>query len=353
MEHKIQRNIANKNCLTLQNYSALFLLLSMFILSACSSASAQAVPSISQCSPRNQFGPYADISPYGINGAGNLQRAQVVRTLYDCFNAGTNHTALRYNVILDLLEADGNVPQVEQYFQEMKQYGLFPTVRLATYMDGNGNWVSLGQEDTRKFAKRTAGIIESTQFSEPVGIYLGNEVNLYKEGWGSDPEGYGKSFAAFTGAVKGTEHVKVLAPPMSYGATDKNGMKPNDFLHRMFQAPISGIDGIAVNVYANDLDSMTTEALRQAYAFYPYRHAFNVWPPPVYIAEAGLIDPVTKGALTDCTNPRYPQLMQPLLIGMGSKPLNPEIVQVAFACFDNNDKAYLPIRSGNQIFIVR
>lgn len=235
----------------------------------------------------------SDILPLGPHIAANveLQNLKTIRYMYNCMldtDPIVTKKFIPVTVIFDLHFLKGNVETIKTYLEEMKKYGLYPIIRVATYM-GNFSGCS-GQcwlkpydankvnEDTVTMATNLSTALNAVVGfpDKPVVTFL-NEVNLHNEWQGkSDPKEFAKTFSEFHTSM-GTGNFYVFFPALSYGADGTNGMTPATFFQEVFATGLfTGkiINGISLNIYGSNFPDVSQQYNNQLKTLDPYRSYF-------------------------------------------------------------------------------
>lgn len=241
----------------------------------------------------------------GSNIAANNNPAnyQQIRALYNAQNPNdpcVSKTFIPVTVMYDLFFLKGGSDGITQNLQEMAKNGLFPIIRVATYTSGN-TWIKLyPPTDALIMGEnlgKALGAVKDNFSVAPIVVYL-NEVNLHAEWQGqSNPEEFAESFDAFYKGLNKGSNFALFFPALSYGATDKNGIVPQEFINRFFASKkFSGkLSGVALNIYGQDYNDISNQYKTQLKAFGSSNSQI-----PTVIIELG---PVRNGsAVNNCEN---------------------------------------------------
>lgn len=205
-------------------------------------------------------------------GATNYKQ---IRKLYNCANPDYKDKFIPVTVIYDLFFLKTGSDGIVTDLNSMKQYGLYPIIRIASYMSG-GNWIKMNQQaggtDDAKIIGQYLG--ESLRkvggFPEAPVVYFGNEPNLDAE-WGgkSDVKEFASAFNSFVDGMGSRTNFKILFPPLSYSSTNTG-----QFLATFFVNFSVSLDGAAYTIYGTDYTSIKNQYNQQQAAFNPYPENF-------------------------------------------------------------------------------
>ncbi|OGK21173.1 hypothetical protein A2866_00165 [Candidatus Roizmanbacteria bacterium RIFCSPHIGHO2_01_FULL_39_8] len=245
------------------------------------------------------------LGPHATNhrDAGNLVQT---RKFYNCDNAASSEVKssfIPYTVIYDLFFLKGDVNAIKQNLEDLKKYGLYPVIRVASYTNGAGVWIKVGPSDARIMGQNLAAALNQVSgFPKRPIVLFGNEVNLHAEWEGqTNPEEFTQSLAAFMDGM-GSGNFDIYYPALSYGADGNNGLRPADFLSRSFGSQaLAGkkLVGVGLNIYGADNGSIQSQFGTQTGAFSTYGSYFNQ-PLAAIITEMGPTD--DRGVVADCSS---------------------------------------------------
>lgn len=257
------------------------------------------------------------IMPIGPNIAANNNPANYlqIRKLYNCQNTTLNAVKTSFiptTVIYDLNFLKNGSEAIKQNLLAMKKYGLYPIIRVATYMGqipgcSEDCWTkpynpTTTDENVVSMATNLSKALNEVNGfpDKPVVVFL-NEVNLNTEWQGeANPKEFAKSFYEFYSTMK-TGNFFLFFPPLSYGANIENGITPSQFLSEFFDAGYFNqtkyINGAAFNIYGESYESIKQQFAEQMDNISSYKNYFYTTIGRV-ITELG---PVVRGsALYQC-----------------------------------------------------
>lgn len=288
---------------------------------------------------------YGDkIMPIGPNIAAqnSPENYRQIRLAYNCQN--TNNQAVKSNfipvtVIYDLFFLKGDAATIANNLVVMKQYGLYPIIRVASYTSG-GSWIKLtfdpkGTNDRYLMGANLAEAISKVSgFPQQPVVLFGNEPNLDEE-WGGDANGneFREAFIDFSKGMasktSGNKNYLLFFPALSYGGTGKNS--PSVFLSAFFSNPSTfaqKIDGAALNIYGSTFASIQSQYNDQSANLNAYSNNFDT-PIKTLISELG---PTRQGqADQNCQSDEWRQLSSDVISGYIKNP--PTFATMA--CFGN------------------
>ena len=262
-----------------------------------------------------------------------------IRLAYNCANSNDSVAKSSYipvTVIYDLFFLKGDTTTIANNLAAMKQYGLYPIIRVASYTS-NGNWIKLvilpgGTNDRYIMGQHLADALGKVGgFPQTPIVLFGNEPNLDAE-WGGDANAneFREAFIDFTKGMNaaGNNNYLIYFPALSYGVTGNNS--PANFLAGFFGNNSTfpqKIDGAALNIYGQDFTSVQSQFNSQVAALNSYSNYFNGSLKTV-ISELG---PIRNGqADANCTS-EWQQLAKDLTAGYLKNPLT----IATMACFGN------------------
>ncbi len=261
-------------------------------------------------------------------GAANYKQ---IRESYNCQNEGNVRNGyIPTTVIYDLFFLKSG--DIAQDLRDMKKYGLYPIIRVASYMTDE-NWIKLFPPTDAKIMgeKLSAALSQVGGFPQKPIVYFGNEPNLHAE-WGgkTNPDEFAQSFATFIDAM-GNGNFSIYFPPLSYGANGGNGISPQDFLSGFFtSASFAGkkLSGAAFTIYGSDYANIKSQLADQTQAVERFPNFFNQ-PPGILISEMGPIR--GGGAISDCNaGSDWQNLAKPIISDFLNDPQAP---LATMACF--------------------
>lgn len=269
-----------------------------------------------------------------IAAQNNPANYKQIRQAYNCANPNNNAAKTSYipiTVIYDLYFLKGNTTTIANNLTAMKQYGLYPIIRVASYMSGQ-NWIKLnvqpgGTDDANIMGKNLGDALRSMNgFPQPPIVLFGNEPNLDAE-WGgnANPEEFRNAFISFTKGM-GAGNFAIYFPALSYGGTGNNS--PSPFLTAFFSGNPTfpqKIDGAALNIYGQDFASAQSQYNDQLAALNAYS-AFFKSPIKTVISELG---PIRNGQADETCTAEWQQLSNNLVSGYIKNPLT----IATMACF--------------------
>ena len=217
------------------------------------------------------------ILPVGSNIAANNspENYQQIRALYNQQNAKVpcvSKSFIPTTVVYDLFFLKGGSDGIAQNLKEMSKNGLFPIIRVASYTSGN-TWIKLYPPTDASIMGENLGkaldAVKGNFPATPIVVYL-NEVNLHAEWQGqSNPEEFAESFDAFYKGLSKGSNFALFFPALSYGATDGNGITPQEFITRFFATKkfTGKLGGVALNIYGADYNDISNQYKTQVSAF--------------------------------------------------------------------------------------
>lgn len=272
-----------------------------------------------QCPEPSGTETYNNILPVGTHMAANINPVNyvLVRKLYNCDNPQNDQVKGGYipvTVIYDLFFLKGNVGAISNNLKELKKYGLFPMIRVASYTSG-ANWIKIGPDDAKIMGQNLRqALSEVTGFPQKPMVMFGNEVNLHAE-WGGqiNPGEFATALASFMDGMGEGNHV-LFFPALSWGADGVNGQRPPEFVTAVFASSVlqgKHFSGAALNIYGPDSASISSQAGTQKGAFDPVSEFFNQ-PLSSYLSEYG---PTKNGpTINDCSQTGdWPKVMAPMI----------------------------------------
>lgn len=279
------------------------------------------------------------ILPVGSHLAANNNPVNYkqIRQLYNCQNKNNSEVAKKYIpvvVVYDLFFLKGSQKGIENNLKELKKYGLFPIIRVASYTTGGNTWIKLyPPTDAKIMGQNLALALKSVvNFPElPIVVFF-NEVNLHDE-WGgtSNPEEFSESFNTFAESM-GEGNFRLYFPALSYGWSTQIGISPQEFLQRFFASKkfTKKLNGVDLNIYGTDFSDIKAQYNNQKIAFDSYATYFQS-PAETVIGELG---PVRDGsAIYDCSmNGSWAQVATQIVNDYLKNPL----AIATMGCFGNN-----------------
>lgn len=240
------------------------------------------------------FGPH-------IAANNNPVNYKQLRKLFNCLNPG-DRSFIPTTVVYDLFFLKSGAQVIQNNLTEMKKYGLFPIIRVASYTDGAGNWIKLHPPtDAKIMGENLAKALNNVGgFPQKPIVVFWNEPNLNMEWAGqTNPTEFAESFAVFFDAM-GQGNFQIFFPGLSYGARAGIGISPSQFLTGFFRSQKFGarkLDGVDLNIYGTDYADIQAQYAGQIAPFAAYLANFNQ-PLKTIIGELG---PVAGGrAVEDC-----------------------------------------------------
>ncbi len=250
-----------------------------------------------------------EILPIGSHLAANNSpnNYKQIRELYNCQNSNSPEVKNRFIpvvVVYDLFFLKGGPSGIRNNLEELRKYGLYPIIRIASYMGKpkgciSDCWIKLYTEngvnqDIAVMAKNLSQALNAIKGfpQKPIVVFF-NEENLHEQWEGkTNPSEFAKSFAEFLENM-GEGNFQIFFPAMSYGWTPEIGISPAEFLGGFFDAFGSKrkIDGVDLNIYGETYTSIAGQYQSQLSAFDPYLNYFNT-PLKTAIGELG---PVRNG----------------------------------------------------------
>ncbi len=222
---------------------------------------------LSSCSNPTGTEKYSGLLSLGPKIAANTDPSnyQMIRKYYNCENANypqVKNSFIPVTVIYDLFFLKGSVSAIVNNLNQMKQYGLYPIIRVASYTSGGNNWIKIGSSDATIMGQNLASALgQVSGFPQTPIVYFGNEVNLNNE-WGgqADAADYATSLAAFFDGLGGKG--QLYFPPLSYGANAQNGIETNTYVNNFSQSGNFGsrqLPGAAFTIYGPDYASISSQ----------------------------------------------------------------------------------------------
>lgn len=274
------------------------------------------------------------LGPHMANN-NNPANYKQVRRLYNCESGNENvkTSFIPTQVLYDLLFLKGSVEGITANLNEMKQYGLYPIIRVGSYTGGDNNWIKIGPDDAKIMGQNLAlALNEIEGFPQKPIVIFGNEVNLHNE-WGgqANAEEFATSTASFIDGM-GQGNFKIYFPSLSYGADGTNGITPSQYISEFFAAPgFEGkkLDGYSLNIYGSSYESIQTQYDNQKAPFDENASFFNATP-GVVIGEIGPTDNVS--IIYDCApDGPWPPGAKPVFDGFIANPVTPFATTACFS----------------------
>lgn len=278
---------------------------------------------------------YNGLANIGPNVAANISPDQYkqIRQLYNCQNGTT--IAGKYiptTVVYDLFFLKNDPSVIVQNLKDMKKYGLYPIIRVASYTSGR-SWIKLFPPiDAQIMGEHLSQALGQVNgFPQNPIVFFGNEPNLNLE-WGgnADASEFAKSFATFIDAM-GKGNFDIYFPPLSYGATESIGILPTVFLNDFFNtAEFSKkkLAGAAFTIYGPSYDDIKSQLWNQKTAVKKYLDFFSD-PMGILISEMGPTN--NQGGITDCgPNSDWTKVAGPII---SDYLKDPEAPFATMACF--------------------
>lgn len=260
-----------------------------------------------------------------------------IRQLYNCQNKNNPEVAKKYIpvvVVYDLFFLKGSPQGIQNNLNDLKKYGLFPIIRVASYTTGENTWIKLyPPTDAKIMGQNLATALKAVGgFPEPPIVVFFNEVNLHNEWEGAtNPEEFSESFDAFLESMN-EGNFRLYFPALSYGWTAQIGISPQEFLQRFFTSKkfTKELDGVDLNIYGTDFYDIKTQYDYQKSAFDPYKTYFKS-----YIETTiGELGPVQGGStIDDCSSDgSWPQVATQIINGFVKDPP----AMATMGCFGSN-----------------
>jgi hypothetical protein len=267
-----------------------------------------------------------------------------VRKEFNCQNKTSPDITNKYlpvTIIYDQNFLKGSVDGIKENLLAMKKYGLFPIIRVATYMNGD-IWVKNSPADAKIMGENLCDAIVKADFSTPPMVVFLNEPNLDSE-WGgkADAVEFTKSLIAFEKGLRSkdtgnTGHCNLYFPALSYGVDGTNGVPPAEFIkssENYFDQNTSEVFAnifinYALNIYGTSYDDILRQFNNQSSNLPQNAARFKV------ITELG---PTVRGsAVYDCQANKAN--WENAAVNIFPDFVNSQIAVATTACF--GDKTY-------------